>query len=609
MVTVTDEIRLIIAAQTAQFDAAMKRVDNSLDKVERNTVTANRRLKQLITTFASTAAITAFSRSLVDAGSKMQSLQARLEATTNSLDEANEAMNFIVSTAKEQNIEILSLADGYTRLLPAVNTGKISMEEMREILRLTNDNIKAFGGSAQEAAGVFLGLSQTLTSGTVTMEDLRQVTDRMPGSFDRIASAMGITSGELRDLVSTGKLTTDLIKGSLTEALRVNEGAAAKLSDTYESAQTRMANAFLELGASSGAVDLATDAMSRFAELLESETFDKILQVLVISVAGIGDAFSIAADAIGTAVDTIAVKLGVLDEAVINSVSQGTGINQWVDKTKADIDGLGDVFVEETEKVKQALIDPELQALIDGLTGGDDEKAQEKLQERFERFKESLMTERELELLNYENRLQDLIEFHESKLVTEAEFNKLAAEEFARHQNELAEIQERTASRVEGLTGKVYKNETDAVLGELTRLTSGAAQHNKTLFNLNKAAAIAQIALNLPETISDAYKWGTKLGGPPLGAAFAAVAGAAQLVQMNAVRSASFGGGGGGSAPSVAATTPAPAVSDVGTVAGGEQPGRTLNVRLVGNTFTGEDVLSLLNDVLEDGANLNVSNA
>lgn len=154
---------------------------------------------------------------------------------------------------------------------------------------------------------------------------------------------------------------------------------------------------------------------------------------------------------------------------------------------------------------------------------------------------------------------------------------------------------------VDDLSGRQKLSATVSTFKDLTGLVSN---NNKALFALNKVAAIAQVALNTPESISDAFKWGNKLGGPPVGFAFAAVAGAAQIAQLAAISSTSFGGGGasagaggGGASSSTASTQEAPADD------------RGLNVSIQGfdrdTLFSGNQINELikaLNDELEDGA-------
>ncbi|MDP2322575.1 MAG: phage tail tape measure protein [Gammaproteobacteria bacterium] len=71
---------------------------------------------------------------------------------------------------------------------------------------------------------------------------------------------------------------------------------------------------------------------------------------------------------------------------------------------------------------------------------------------------------------------------------------------------------------------------------------------------IQRATALANVLINVPETASDAYKLGVKAGGPILGAAWAAVSVAAQLGYVSQL-GGSGGGGGvtGGSAPSPSA--------------------------------------------------------
>jgi hypothetical protein len=92
------------------------------------------------------------------------------------------------------------------------------------------------------------------------------------------------------------------------------------------------------------------------------------------------------------------------------------------------------------------------------------------------------------------------------------------------------------------------KNRTAGVLGELENMTRGIAQHNKAAFQVNKAAALAQALIGLPEHVPK-----TMATYPfPLSAAMGALAAAASLAQINAIRSATFEGGGGGTTPSLA---------------------------------------------------------
>lgn len=236
------------------IDRSSARISNSFKGVEQS---AKRMGLALVGAFSAKA--------FLDAARSMQNLEARLKTVTGSTRAAEEAMSFLKATAAEQSVELSSLADGFNRLLPSVKAGRLSFNEMSSILTLANDNIKAFGLSSSEATGLFLGLSQTFGSGTVQMEDLRQITDRLPGSLDAIAAALKTDVAGLKDMVAQGTFTAEMLKGPLMEAFKLNEGAAKDLAGTFDSSMTRMKNAFAEL--SDAIADLGVlDAISAAVE-------------------------------------------------------------------------------------------------------------------------------------------------------------------------------------------------------------------------------------------------------------------------------------------------------------------------------------------------------
>lgn len=101
----------------------------------------------------------------------------------------------------------------------------------------------------------------------------------------------------------------------------------------------------------------------------------------------------------------------------------------------------------------------------------------------------------------------------------------------------------------------------DFVLSKIDSMTAGLSTRYRAIFEINKIAAASKIALNLPESVSDAFKWGNAIGGPYFGAAMAALAGTFQAAQIAAIATQQFGGS--AAAPSLAGTTAAPPVTPV----------------------------------------------
>ena len=131
-------------------------------------------------------------------------------------------------------------------------------------------------------------------------------------------------------------------------------------------------------------------------------------------------------------------------------------------------------------------------------------------------------------------------------------------------------------------------------------MTQGIASHSKTAFNINKNASMAMAALNIPEAASNAYAWASKLGGPVAGAAAAALAIAAQVGQLNAIKSQSFGGGSGitssPTAPSLSLTGGSPVTP---TTSESSKQGSQINVYIEGSAIGNDEVRRVIVDAIQ----------
>lgn len=234
-------------------------------------------------------------------------------------------------------------------------------------------------------------------------------------------------------------------------------------------------------------------------------------------------------------------------------------------------------------------------------------KARQAVQERFEMLRQSLLSEEDAEKESRLKRLEDLEAFEQINLDKTIDFKALREQIEAEHQEKLTEIERKGLRTRQQIEAASLRQKASAVFGQLAQMTAGVSQHSKELFAINKAAAIANTALNIPESMSDAYKWGNKFGGPALGAAFAATAGAVQAAQIAAIASTSFGGG-GGAAPSLAGATAAPPVSDVGGGGGGESRGLDINIGGIGDSgipaASFREIIAGINEEIENGAQI-----
>jgi methyl-accepting chemotaxis protein len=183
-------------------------------------------------------------------------------------------------------------------------------------------------------------------------------------------------------------------------------------------------------------------------------------------------------------------------------------------------------------------------------------------------------------------------------------------ETYQKHQDRLTSIEEQAFAHRLQFEQASYSKKASIIFGELSNITAGVAQHNRTLFELNKAAGIADAVVNayigISKTLS-AYPY-------PINMAMAAAHGVAAFAQVSAIRATSFNGGGGGSAPSIAGSTAATPVSPVSTASdmAGAQPERRepteITIRMEGRGDPSrrdvERLLGKINELIDDGYRL-----
>lgn len=109
-------------------------------------------------------------------------------------------------------------------------------------------------------------------------------------------------------------------------------------------------------------------------------------------------------------------------------------------------------------------------------------------------------------------------------------YNQLMEKEAKRHSQAMIDFANYEAGEKEKAQQEFWQN-----------ATSLMSSKSRTMFEIGKVAAISNAVISATESIPHAYKWGTKIGGPALGAAFAATAAAATAVQIQQIKATEFG--------------------------------------------------------------------
>lgn len=241
------------------------------------------------------------------------------------------------------------------------------------------------------------------------------------------------------------------------------------------------------------------------------------------------------------------------------------------------------------------------QATAEG--GESDSDQQDALQRRIEQIRQANMSE--VALLNEKFAMENeaLNAAREQQLITEEEWFQLSREQKERQEGELTGLEQQAADARNRIAEQEAQFKRKALGDALSSLSTLMNSESKKMFEVGKAAALAQALVDGKAAIVGAYKVGASIGGPALGAAYGAAAGLATFQQIQAIRSASFGGGGstGGSGGG----------SVTESINAQTQPVRTLEVSLQGfdpsKAYMGSGIGEVFDAIVDEAADRGLS--
>lgn len=233
----------------------------------------------------------------VTAYQKLEAVQSRLGAVfKQDTGRVAQEVQFLREQADRLGISFGTLADEYGKFTVAANTANFTTGETRKIFLSVAEAARVNRLSTEQTSGVFLALTQMISKGKVSSEELRrQLGDRLTGAFNIFASAIGVSTAELDKMMQAGEVLAD--RGTLLKfADEMTKRFGPQLGAALNSASTDIGrfenNIFgMQLTIANGLVPGLRAALQSFDEFSKSaegqetfirigETVGKLLQLL-----------------------------------------------------------------------------------------------------------------------------------------------------------------------------------------------------------------------------------------------------------------------------------------------------------------------------------------
>ncbi|MDV5713895.1 tape measure protein [Enterobacter hormaechei] len=264
-----------VQMDVANLIEAQRKVNERLEKMSGGASKAASKFDQLQTSINKVAGAIAASivvdwgRAFLVAADNMSQLNARIERLTGSAATASQTMQNLMRISSATGGSLQDTAKLWETLSTALrDTGATN----GQIIQLTEtlQKIGRIGGSStEEMANALRQFGQSISSGTVRAEEFNSILEQMPELARQIAAGMGVSIGELRQLMLDGKLTAEDALNAIQKQTGSVNAEFEKLPRTLSQANTALTNSFLTMvdninqatGASNGMV-LVIDSLA-----------------------------------------------------------------------------------------------------------------------------------------------------------------------------------------------------------------------------------------------------------------------------------------------------------------------------------------------------------
>lgn len=152
---------------------------------------------------------------VADVGLQAESAQVRLQALAGEFGEYNQAQEAAARIAQTLRISNTEATQSFASLYASLRPTGITIQELEKAFIGFSAAARNSGATAQETSNALIQLKQGLASGVLQGEELRSIREQAPLAAQAIAKELGVSIGELKELASQGKVTTDVVLSAL----------------------------------------------------------------------------------------------------------------------------------------------------------------------------------------------------------------------------------------------------------------------------------------------------------------------------------------------------------------------------------------------------------
>lgn len=192
-------------------------------------------------------------------------IQNKLRLVESASISSSKGLNNVFDIALKTNQSINATSGVYQRFAQNAETLKISQAQIASLTETVSKAVAVSGASAGAADAALTQFGQALGSGILRGDEFNSVMEQTPALAKAIATGLGVTTGELRNMAKEGKLTMDVLVPAL-------ERAKESVDDQFNTRILTISAAFENLNTYTikwiGELDKSTGASEAFAKAI-----------------------------------------------------------------------------------------------------------------------------------------------------------------------------------------------------------------------------------------------------------------------------------------------------------------------------------------------------
>lgn len=179
---------------------------------------------------------------------ELTSIRSRINLINDGSQTTAEIMEKVFDAAQRSRGSYTDMADSVAKLNMLAKDAFSSNDEAIAFVEQLNKQFKISGASVQEASAAMYQLTQAMAAGKLQGDEFHSIMENAPLLAQSIASEMGLTVGQLKEMSSQGLITADIIKNALFNSAEETNEKFAEIPMTFaevgQSIQNQLIQAF-----------------------------------------------------------------------------------------------------------------------------------------------------------------------------------------------------------------------------------------------------------------------------------------------------------------------------------------------------------------------------